>query len=253
MSSRQPAANSYARAPIEEAVLEMRLEAAEPLNEPTLLSEAIDGYEDAVPLREVEASFHYDPAGASTSSKLRVSGYRFRSKDKRTTLVSRPSTFAVSWIGQYAGWSVFRAEAIRAWELTAPRLKSEKVVRFGLRYINKITVPTRSNRWDAIAEYLNVRPHGPQELFGELNPEYVLQMRMIEPNRGAVVGLATTEPVTADALSIVLDVDVFDLEPARCESAESARQLFERFDRLRERKNHIFECCITEKAREAFR
>jgi uncharacterized protein (TIGR04255 family) len=59
---------------------------------------------------------------------------------------------------------------------------------------------------------------------------------------------ALIEPAKPNVASIVLDIDLYrDTNPPQEDS-----EIWSFFEILRERKNEVFEACITEKARELF-
>jgi len=60
---------------------------------------------------------------------------------------------------------------------------------------------------------------------------------------------AIIEPAKPGVVSVVLDNDIFRAEEVPTDEGE----VWEFFDMLRERKNDVFEACITDKSRELFK
>jgi uncharacterized protein (TIGR04255 family) len=102
-----------------------------------------------------------------------------------------------------------------------------------------------------LKEYFNtfpeVAPGMPQMLSG-----YVMQLLIAQEDFGGMLSLiqATAIAPRPDVASIVLDIDLYKESSSEFDSDEKIWQLLEL---IRDRKNEVFESCVTDKARDIFK
>ena len=74
-----------------------------------------------------------------------------------------------------------------------------------------------------------------------------LNVQMPQPDLDcmAVINQALSEPVKAGHISVILDIDIFRLGIESWQDSD----VWSFLDKLRDRKNEIFECCITDRTR----
>ena len=174
-------------------------------------------------------------------------GHAFKSKDRLQIVQTRLDGFGFSRLAPYQSWESFRDEARRLWAIYRTVVQPTRVTRVAVRYINRLDLPLP---FDDLTDYLRtvpeVAPDLPQGLAGYF-------MRLVIPNDDIesvlVINQALIEPTTEDMSSVILDFDLS--RQANLPSDEDA--LWTIFDVLRERKNEVFEACITDRARELFR
>ena len=119
--------------------------------------------------------------------------------------------------------------------------------RIGVRYINRIDVPSDAADRVRLEDYLTIYPQMPN---GPPMLGYIMQvLRDVgEDNCRLIINSGSVVSPLIGFVSFLLDLDVFrenDL-PRRDE------ELWKFIDRMREHKNQIFESCITQQARTIF-
>ena len=98
---------------------------------------------------------------------------------------------------------------------------------------------------DYILTVPEIAPDLPQQLSGFLMQ---LQVPQTDINALAVLNLAMAPSIEPDICSIILDIDVF----RTVATPQFEDDLWAYLEKLRERKNYIFESCITDKMRRRF-
>lgn len=245
MSSRH-----YKRAPITEAIIDLRVEprADLALDE---LAELHKGEEERYPKKEVTCEalglMEFRPGVSASASASQVqTGYKFTSTHADYMWQSRRDGFTLSRLAPYESWQPFRDEARRLWASHRERTNPQEVLRLAVRYINRVDIPAPTVD---LKEYFRtgpeVSPDLPQQLAG-----FFLQVRLpMESLHGtALINQTIIPPDREGVISVVLDIDVFRSEAVPAE--ESA--IWDVFERLHACKNEIFEASITSKTRELF-
>jgi len=239
----------YPNAPITEAVIDLAVVFAPDAD---VSVESLEQLSDvAFPASEPVIFNHVQVSGSNTAAVRRDHvGTRFRSADGLYVYQARTNGFGLSRLAPYQNWAAFRSEARRLWSKYREATKPISLQRLGLRYINRIEIPLPV---DDFADYFltgpQLSPHLPQGL-----SSYLLNLTV--PVDGLITATITQailnpEAVPAlkrDALPMLLDIDVS--QTLALPTDENA--LWECFEQLRKVKNHVFESCITDKARELF-
>ena len=192
-------------------------------------------------MRRFEAQFEMQPGKPATTqhSNHGLLGFKFQSSDGRDVAQFRQDGFTYNRLEPYTEWAVVRAEAVRLWRQFVEVANPARIERLALRYINRMTIPTRGN----LREYLEVMP----PLFPGAPPAisgFVFRTSTYDPATGANAAVAGALEKGLDGLSsqLILDIDVFRVEPMGVEEAGFGPIL----DSLRTLKNNIFFGSITE-------
>jgi uncharacterized protein (TIGR04255 family) len=115
-----------------------------------------------------------------------------------------------------------------------------------VRYINRIDIPLPLNDFkDYLRTVPEVSPDLPQGLSG-----YLMQLVMpLEDKAIAVITETLIPPPSPNFISIVLDIDVSvpDIMPS------DSNVIWETLEKLRGKKNLVFNACLTAKAKELFK
>ena len=123
-----------------------------------------------------------------------------------------------------------------------------RVKRTAVRYINRIVVPTHVD----LDKYLNLTPrrlpHVGQDIEGYFM-QLLLPQRDIDPECKCVINTGIEESPVQDCMNVLFDVDVF--VPHTNGIAIDA--IWPLLERLRDRKNDIFEAAITDEVRRIIR
>lgn len=236
----------YSRAPITEAIIDLRVEPDERLSL-TQLENCHENEKEAYPnkanlnrtigqLTVGESSPHW-----ATTEQI---GFLFKSADEKQMFQVHREGFTVNRLAPYQGWEALRDEARRLWKIYREGTQPRRVTRIAVRYLNRFDLPgTGIDLKDYLKTSPEVSPHLPQQLTG-----FLMQLVIPQPEIKATVLLSETAvpPPAAETSSIVLDIDLYRTEELPTEEAA----LWGLFEELRHRKNEIFEACITAKTRE---
>jgi len=239
----------YANAPITEGLIDIRVELPPHVNLESLdaIYEQVQG---KYPTREERLLFQGQlSAGAQVgaSAKQTKIGYLFRSANGKHVLQARLDGFTFSRLKPYENWAALRDEAKALWATYREILRPIRVTRVAVRYINQIDVPlARFELKDYFRTFPEVSPDLPQDLGA-----FLMQLQIPLADLGAVLLLAQTPVVpspSADVTSVILDIAVL----REHSGFGSDDEIWEVLESFRQRKNGVFEGCITDKARQLF-
>ena len=156
-------------------------------------------------------------------------------------------SFSYSHLAPYTQWELFSSECKKLWRLFLDRGKPVQVTRLGVRNINRLKLPPGDIE---LSEYLNFAPDFPG-VFGTVG-DVLMRIRgpqlAVGPGGRAIVTLASEHSEAKDHQPVVLDIDI--IVESRWSPDEVA--LWDQLERLRERKNELFEACITDATRKLF-
>jgi uncharacterized protein (TIGR04255 family) len=233
----------YSRSPITEAIIDFRVELP---REATLadLERCQDAaYPDKSGLSDTTAQI--EPGNeASSSLASRQVGFLFTSADRKQLFQAHLESFIVHRLAPYAGWEPFRDEARRLWDRYRRTARPRKVTRVAVRYINRFDLPSPVGE---LKDYLRtspeVSPDLPQELAG-----FFMELHIPQSDIKSTLLLRETAvpPAVPGVESVVLDIDLFRSDDLPPDDAG----VWALLERLRSRKNEIFEACITDRTRE---
>lgn len=241
----------YKNAPIAEAVIELRVHPQESFKHSALntLATALKAeFPKQVPMRLVRMGFALPgqpDGGVNLSSSDQPVGVRLTNSDESRVLQVRRDGMAYSHMPPYTEWTIFRSEAQPLWERFRSAFPEAKLARCGLRYINRVDVPGTTVE---LHDYFRLYPEVPRELPQQdvVGMVMNLQMPQLDLECMAVINQAQTDPAKPGHLSFVFDVDLF----RQGVEAWTDSEAWDFFDKLRTRKNEIFEACITDRMRE---
>jgi uncharacterized protein (TIGR04255 family) len=190
-----------------------------------------------------EAKFQLGPA-ANTSSAQRHIGYKLDSQDDKQITQVRLDTFVFSRLAPYDRWETFHAEARRLWQIYSG-LFTPKIKRVGVRYINRIDIPSSIPGGVDLDDYFltapKITPALPQSM-----SNYFMRLQIPMSNGVTLVITQTGVPPPDQAfVSSLLDIDV-SVQGEKLDESSA----WERINSLRDVKNMVFESCITNRVRE---
>jgi uncharacterized protein (TIGR04255 family) len=243
-------AKRYKSAPIVEAVIEIRVQPDAPIDPAALkgLAEELKStFPKQIPLQRIQMGVTGGQPGGSLNQVVSQSqfGFRLAPPDDSRVLQIRPEGFAFSHLPPYTEWATFRGEAEPLWHQYRKICPTAKLSRCGLRYINRVDIPAERVE---IEDYFSLYPEVPDTIPHNDVVSMSLNVLMPQPdiNCMAVINEGFGEPVKPGHLSFIFDLDVFRLGIDKWQDTE----LWEFMDKLRVRKNEIFEQCITDRLRE---
>jgi uncharacterized protein (TIGR04255 family) len=239
----------YENAPITEAIIDLRadLAAGVGLSQLERISEHVaHGYPKGKPRRRAMGVFELGES-ASASAHSETIGHIFESSDDRQILQVQLTGFSFSRLMPYESWEAFRDEARRLWDIYRAVTCPQRVTRLAVRYVNRIDVP--GNRVD-LKEYFRTAPEISPDLSQQVEG-FFMQLRLPLPDLPgiAIINQTIVPPPQEGVVSIVLDIDVFRGDAI----SQDESAIWDFFETLHERKNVLFEACITDAARRLFR
>ncbi len=246
-------AQQYSKAPVVEAIIDIRV--ASPKDILTLdLADALRHLNADYPYRELLApapAFQMsstDGFSAAFGMGSLSEGLRYRNQQGSHIFQARNDGFTLSVLPPYGTWEEFRAEAIRLWNTYVDARQPELYTRVAVRYVNRFEIPSKDR---PLSEYFTLFPAFDSQL-GHLS-DFQTRHQFPQPDLEANLFLtqATLAPNGNDSsfTSVLLDIDLFrDKMGQRIEF-----DVWNLMEQLRERKNLVFESCITELTRRLIR
>ena len=238
----------YARAPITEAVVELRFATTFPQTKVEAAGRRLrDEYFYLDP--ESIVQFKLEPATKKAEPSSSWLGVKLSSLDRTDSVFFRQNTFMCSRLAPYTGWDVFFARTVRAWEVWRKSAGHTALSRIGVRYVNRIDVPIENRALVRLEDYLNVFPKSPDDLGGPLSAYAMQVVRPLDVDDCVLaLNTATVAPPLIGFASFALDIDVF----REANLPQRDDDLWDIVTRMRGHKNRIFESCITHRARALF-
>ncbi len=248
--------HSYVRPPITEAVI--GIEFVIPLNEEVLAdvqTRMAKDYQQSKKLGQVRFNVEVQVSTKQTTAPevhTKIDpGYRLSSSQLSELAILKINGLTVSQLAPYPGWVDFFDRFKRDWKNWKKAAGFREIKRVGVRYINRIDIPVENVPNAPIIEeshFLEIYPKVPAAL-GPIDA-YAMQISRKLPDLDCdvVINSAVVPSPLPDHLSIVLDQDISSSRSP----PQSDEALFSLLEKVRERKNLIFEMCVTDGARELF-
>jgi len=239
----------YDNSPIVEALIDIRAETRpelrfEDLN--TIAKSLATEYPRSETRYLSEGKFSFGPETKATAEQKPLA-LMFFSSDNKQIFQVRTDGITFSRLSPYQTWNTLRDEARRLWTIYQSFAEPRKITRLATRYINQFVFP--GNR---------IEPEDYLKTFAELSRDLPTELRNIGPfsmrlsippvDLGGmlVIGEAFGGMAEPDKLPIVLDIDLYTENL----SVTDDRDLWDKLEKLRTRKNLYFEACITDRTRE---
>jgi uncharacterized protein (TIGR04255 family) len=236
----------YKNAPITEALIDLRVT---PKNDVTLehLRQIRAGYEDEFPTerKRIEGRFDLQVGEEITPhSEQSQVGYVYTSNDQTCLVQATTSGFTFNRLAPYTNWEQFRDEARFWWERYCSVVGPVSVNRLAVRYINKLKIPLEETE---LRKYINTYPWVSDDLPQSGIVGYFMQLRIPQPDIRAMLVLsqALEGPSDSESIAIILDIDLYRDEELSCDE----EFIWNYFEKLRHRKNLVFESSITDDMR----
>jgi uncharacterized protein (TIGR04255 family) len=239
----------YKNAPITEAVIEIRVQPPTSVDSAALkgLAQSLKAdFPKQAPMQFLEMGIAQKPGQIfQPSISQSIVGVRLSKTDDSRVLQIRHEGFAYSHMPPYSDWATFRAEAHPLWKRYREVCPEAKLTRCALRYINRIDIPeSKIEPYDYFGLYPKVPEALPQQ--DVIGMTLNIQMPQKDIQCVASIQQALREPVKPGHISVTLDIDIFRLQIE--DWNDDAAWAF--LEKLRDRKNEIFEACITDRTRE---
>lgn len=237
------------RAPIVEAVVDIRARPAAALEEAILkprLEARLSGYEFLNSQREIQQDFTLE-AGKPLSTVIHDLGWkglRFQSTDKKHIAQFNRDGFVFSRLEPYQGWEQLYDESLRLWRMYVELAQPIEIHRIGLRFINRIQLPPDELRFE---DYMEPAPVPPKDLslpfYG-----FMHQDTLAVPDHPYAINVIRTMELPGASgvqrLGLILDIDAFTTQGFELDEAHLEQRLLE----MRWLKNKVFFGSVTHKA-----
>jgi uncharacterized protein (TIGR04255 family) len=241
------------RAPIAEAVIEMRARAEVQWEESTIrgrLTPLLPGYQKIESQSAFEHEMQFGP-GQDTVQRHRDLGWRglrCESADHLHIAQFNRDGFVFSRLRPYDHWEQFQGEAMRLWRIYQDLSSPSGIQRLGLRFINRIELPVDGPPPD---DYLRM----PSEVLAGMPLSRVgffhRDVLAVQGYPYIVTIVRTVQPIQVTGnkgFGLLLDTDVFSTEPFDLRDDLLTQRLVE----MRWLKNKAFFGSITQQALETF-
>lgn len=233
------------RAPIVEAVIDIKAASENPLSEGSAqsrLNGKLPGYEFKGSHNSVKHRVKFrEEEKPEIEREASWRGLRFESADSKEIIQFNADGIVFSRLNPYVDWRHLETAALKVWEiyesLTEPRI----IQRIGVRFINKVKLPRGDFK---VTDYIHL-PSPPY--LEQMNAQFqgiAHQEVMFVLDYGCGVKVDRVVDLEDDGqLAIILDIDVFTTSPLPV----SKSLIEEHLRRMQELKNKIFFGSITEK------
>lgn len=236
-------------APIVEAVIDIRGRAEEPWEESAIqarLKAQLPDYPKVDSHREFRHELKMAPGEEPLRGLLDLGwkGLRLQSVDGLHIAQFNRDGFIFSRLYPYESWEQLIEEGMRLWGIYREIARPSEVQRLGLRFINRILLPSNDVNFE---EYLKVPPKLPDGLdlpfYGFLHNE-TLSVTGHPYAINIIRALQPFQPPDHDRVAVILDNDVYTVEPFGFQQEILERRLVE----MRWLKNKAFFGMISDKA-----
>ena len=202
----------YLRPPITEAVIELQVATHIDHTAIAKIARKLKGqYPNEQQIKTI--SFNVDTTAGKADFLQQVDGVKLSSDDQADVLLVKPMSLTTARLAPYCGWEKLRGRAVSAWKIWR-RHNERPVKRIGVRFINRIDIPSAGLPVTQLDEYLNVLPKLPQIMSGPMQA-YFLQVTFPSENPLWTATINSTPLIPSpllDHVSFLLDIDVFRTE-----------------------------------------
>jgi uncharacterized protein (TIGR04255 family) len=234
----------YSKSPIIEAIIAIDVQPSRKLDL-TELEQCAADQRQAYPRKE---EVRFSPVGLPDGRIWNEQhGFAFATDDRTRIFQFSRVGFMMHELAPYRNWESFRDEAQRLWSVYRELTKPTQFVRLAVRYINRLDIPLPAAE---LQNYLRTLPTISSDISQGL-AGFLMQLNMPQPDIGCtlVVNEVAVDSPHAGVISILLDIDLF----RDTGLPENEEELWAFAEVMRDRKNQVFEACITDHMRELIR
>lgn len=240
----------YSRAPITEAIIDFRVTFPEGLSVDTIAAihpYIIDNFPTVEPFYKGVGSITYEPGSLLKVDTLeQQNGFWFRSEDNLQTLQATLEGFTFNRLAPYRSWEEFSGEAKTLWAIYKKICEPTHVTRAAVRYINQINIPIAE--LTELKDYLKTVPEVASNLPQHALQSFFMQLQIPQQDLKCmlVINEAIAPPMNPEVVTVIFDLDLFRQQIWESNDEE----IWSFLDKLRERKNEVFEASITDRTKE---
>jgi uncharacterized protein (TIGR04255 family) len=240
---------SYKRPPITEAIIGINF--SSPIKQ-ALISSVNKKFHTHYPQHQTTPNMslgvHIDKANnVTTNINKEEEGHRRFTADMTELLVLWPISFTISQLAPYPGWDHFLERFVRDWGVWKRTVGFQTISRIGVRYINRIDLPVTGSVIEH-EQFLNVYPKLPDSL--DPVSGYALQaaFELSDIDCQLKINSASVPSPILGHVSFMIDLDISkEINPP-----QNDNDIYELLNKIRVKKNSVFESCIRSHARDLF-
>jgi len=240
-------AQRYNRPPIVEAVIDLKFEGNLSDRE---LERLRDRFKARFPSIEEKKNIQIEVRTDQIITNSFSAGFKMTAENAIDLILTNPDSFGSVRLAPYNKWESLLAAAKDNFDLFTKVVGRKKIVRIGVRYINRFDIPNAKIEGRPLSEFIRVGISLPMEV-STVTGGFSFSVSGVEVSTGAkliINGGVIIPPALLEHTSISLDIDVYwDADiPMRLED------MWVKTDVLRHAKNAVFEHCITDELRALF-
>lgn len=238
----------YVNPPVVEAVCEFRFTPSTPW-EASIVAQVHEKVKHVFPREERRYIHELEVVQTEVGIEQKVGQterFLFLSEDGNEFIQIGPQLLATNRLKPYLSWEAYQPTIRLAFESLMSVVPVEGIERVGLRYINRIEIPSANVTLD---DYFEFRPYTGNDL-----PRSMAAFRLgglfgfADGRDGCKIELATTIPETPDSSVLLLDIDYFTTNAQSPEIHQALEWVWNAHQQVED----VFEGCITDRLREIF-
>lgn len=235
--------------PITESIIDIKVEHATPPSPEQLLAlhqHIIAEYPQKQTRRMWAGQFGVSKSGMQVATKNQIVGYAFNNTPKTQIAVCQIDGVSFSRLSPYTSWEEILPEFQKLWGIYVTQFSPRAAIRIASRYINTIEIPLATVD---LGEYFETPPKTPEGIPDRLE-DFVVRLVIPFSAEGlrAIVTQAIGKAGSADALAIILDIDVI----CSTRLAPADPEMWQILQRIRDVKNKVFFGSLKEKTVQMF-
>ncbi|MCE5340283.1 MAG: TIGR04255 family protein [Planctomycetaceae bacterium] len=234
------------KAPIVEAVIAISFAPDVAWNEANLQRELKQRLPDFPKVESLHAARYQLDVGKQTNSKVEnfgCVGFKVCSIDGLHIAQFNKDAFVFSRLNPYQDWEQLSGEAFRLLSVYNELIKPKKVMRIGLRFINRITIKQEKVE---LADYYKYPPESLKELDWALTGYLHHDLMQVSGTAYSVNLIKTVQNNVPGEIGLILDIDVF-MQNMQDSFVYNERNVKECLEEMRWVKNKIFFGSLTDK------
>jgi len=244
----QQAVRHYSRAPITEAILDLKVILPDnfPIEKFLEIHARIrDRFPTSEPIHVGSFAIQAGPEIQIDASRQH-SGFLFRSKHGLRIFQATLQGFTFNRLAPYDSWEEFSDDARNLWEIYKDICKPAFVTRAAVRYINRIDIPVEGPI--KLQDYLKTAPEIASGLSQKNLSSFFMQLQIPQEDLNCMLVINETLalPPSPGFISVIFDIDLFRQQAWQSDDED----IWHFLTQLRERKNQVFRESITEKTEE---
>ena len=239
----------YSRAPITEAIIDLKVTFPEEFSADRFAdihTRISDRFPTKEPIYAGTGTIVFEPGSSiKADTNQQHIGFLFKSTDNSRNFQATLAGFTFNRLPLYESWEEFSNDAKYLWEIYKEIYKPTHVIRAAIRFINQIKIPIKGQV--DLQDYLRIAPEVPSDLPQKNLSTYFMQLQIPQEdlNCTLIINETLAPPTNPESITVILDFDLFRQQIWQSNDEDIWRFL----EKLRHRKNEVFEASITDETR----